>query len=101
MNTISNNPVTTKDIVLVEKIFGPDIGNLKGKTTQKQPIPVVDNMIDIPAELIRSQQDVTLCIDGMKVNGLWFLTTISRNLYYCTAQIRQTPNIGNLPTITL
>ena len=40
---------------------------------------------EIPDELIRSQQDVTLCIDALKVNGLWFLTTISRNIYYRTA----------------
>ena len=86
MNGIGNSPVTTKDIELAEKIFGPDIGSLKGKTTRRNPIHVVEDTIDIPRELIRSQQDITLCIDGMKVNGLWFLTTISRNLYYRTAQ---------------
>ena len=85
MNAIGNNPVTTKDIVIAEKIFGPDVGNLKGKSTRRNPIPVVDNHIEIPRDLIRSQQGVHLCIDGMKVNGLVFLTTISRNIYYRTA----------------
>ena len=85
MNLIANNPVTTKDIVLAEKIFGKDIGSLKGKSTRRKPIPVVENQIEIPSELIKSQRDVTLCVDGMKVNGIDFLTTISRNLYYRTA----------------
>jgi hypothetical protein len=85
MNAIGNNPVTTKDIVMAEKIFGPDVGNLKGKSTRRNPIPVVENHIEIPRDLIRSQQGVHLCIDGMKVNGLVFLTTISRNIYYRTA----------------
>ena len=86
MNTIGNNPVTTKDIVLAEKIFGADVGSLKGKTTRTRPVPVVEDTIEIPRILISSQQNITLCIDGMKVNGLVFLTTISRNLYYRTAQ---------------
>ena len=72
MNAIGNNPVTMKDIVMAEKIFGPDVGNLKGKTTRRNPIPVVDNQIEIPRDLIRSQQGIHLCIDGMKVNGLVF-----------------------------
>ena len=95
MNAIGNNPVTTKDIDLAEKIFGPDIGQLKGKSTRRAPVHVVENEIEIPRELIRSQQDLTLCIDGMKVNGLWFLTTISRNLYYRTAHYvrHQTPEV--------
>ena len=49
-------------------------------------MPVTSDVIEILKELIASQQDVTLCMVGMKVNGLWFLTTISRNIYFRTAQ---------------
>jgi hypothetical protein len=37
MNSIKNNPVTTEDIEIAEKIFGPDIPSLKGKTTCRKP----------------------------------------------------------------
>ena len=49
-------------------------------------MPVTSDVIEIPKELIAAQHDVTLCMDGMKVNGLWFLTTTSRNIYHRTAQ---------------
>ena len=49
-------------------------------------MPVTSDVIKIPKELIAAQQDVTLCMDSMKGNGLWFLSTISRNIYYRTAQ---------------
>lgn len=86
LNTITNNPVTTEDIKIAEKIFGTDIGAIKGKTTRRKPVPVVNDYIEIPKELISSQREVTLCMDAMKVNGLTFLTTVSRHIQYRTAQ---------------
>jgi hypothetical protein len=86
MNSIKNNPVTTEDVEIAEKIFGPDIPSLKGKTTRRKPVPVVEDYIDIPKELVSAQRSVTLCIDVMKVNGVPFLTTISKNIHNRTAQ---------------
>ena len=43
-------------------------------------VPVVSDYIEIPRELIQAQQDVILCMDTMQINGLYFLTTVSRNI---------------------
>jgi hypothetical protein len=86
MNTITNNPVTTEDIKIAEKIFGLDIKALQGKTTRRRPTPVVNDYIEIPKELVTAQREVTRCMDGMMVNGIALLTTVSRNLQYRTAQ---------------
>jgi len=95
MNLIRNNPVTNTDITLAEKIFGEDISSIKAKSTRSKPIPVVEDLIDIPSELISVQQDITLAMDGLQVNGLKFLTTISLNIYYRTANYLQTNNAEN------
>ena len=51
MNAIAGLPLTTKDVDLAEKIFGPDLGTLKSKTTRCKPLPLVRDHITIPPEL--------------------------------------------------
>ena len=43
-------------------------------------------MIEIPEELIYKNKDVEISIDIMYINGLEFLTSISHDIYYRTAQ---------------
>jgi hypothetical protein len=75
-NTIKNVPITIDDINIAEKVFGPDIGALKGKTMHQKPAPVVSDYVEIPKELVYNHQTVILCMDGMKINGVSYLTTI-------------------------
>ena len=86
MNLIRNNQVSTEDVNLATKAYGKDIGTIKAKTTRSRPAPVTSNLVEIPDELLEVQKDIILSIDGMTVNSLKFLTTISHELYYQTAQ---------------
>jgi hypothetical protein len=84
-NQIKDNPVTIGDVILAEKIFGPDVTILRGKATRTQPTPMRHDIVKIPQELGMAQEQVTLCIDRMWVNGFLFLTTISEHIMYRTA----------------
>ena len=86
-NAIKNLPITLDDIKTAEMIFGQDIGMLKGKTVRKKPFPVATDYLEIPKELINNHQDVTLCIDIMYINGLAFLTTVSRKILYRITEV--------------
>jgi hypothetical protein len=74
------------DDIKAKQISCKDIGALKGKTMRIRAAPVVTDYIDITPELVHNHQNVVLCIDGMKINGLPFLTTRSRNIMYRTRE---------------
>ena len=84
-NVNQDNLVTKSDLKLMECLFRPDIPNVKGKTARCHPHQLVSNVVSIPLELCDAQHDVCLYIDLMYVNGIPFLTTISKNIEYFTA----------------
>lgn len=86
LNIIPGCPTTINDINISNKIFGHDIGALKGKTTRRKPRQVRSDVVFVPPELVKIHKDVILCMDVMFVNGLPFFATISRNLKFSTIQ---------------
>ena len=80
---IKTNVIQESDVKLMEHLFRPDIPTIKGKTTRQCPHQLVSNMVSIPHKLHDAQCDVCLYIDIMYVNGMPFLTTISKNIKYC------------------
>jgi hypothetical protein len=85
-NLLPNCPITRRDVLVVEKIFGPDLGSLKGKTVRRAPQARVVFQ-QLPAELMRQSSKVTLCANIMSVNKVLFLVTISRNIKFGTATL--------------
>ena len=79
MNLIRNCPVTTEDINNAERIWGADIGALKGKTTRAATAKVFEDIVEIPPELKR-KKNIVLCIDIMYVHGIPMLTAIDKSI---------------------
>jgi hypothetical protein len=78
-----DNPVTMQDYENAEKIYGKDLGVIKGKTVRVQPKHVsVD--IDVAA---KEKLNIILAVDIMHFTSLNFLVTVSRNLRFLTATI--------------
>ena len=73
-NLIHNCPITPSDVDRAEEIYGPD------KSTRRNHGHAKDDHIQIPRWLVEENREVELCIDGMEVSGLKFLTSIDTTI---------------------
>jgi hypothetical protein len=83
-NSIQDCPVTPDDIVLAEKIWGPNIAALKSKATRSTPKPVTTNYLQVPRDISDLHKEVYLTTDIFFVNQVSFLLTYSRHLRFTT-----------------
>ena len=61
-----------------KKIFGREVGTLKGRTTRRNPQVAREDNIEIPQELVQQHNDLAMYIDIMFVNGMPMLTIIDK-----------------------
>ena len=85
-NMINNCPVTVEDVMGSERINGPNVQVLRGKTVRTKPSPVVTDFVTVPHAIIEENRNVTLSVDVMFLNRIPFLTSISRHLNFTTAE---------------
>ena len=81
-NTIHNFLVTVEDIEIAEKVFGPDMSTLKGRTTRQRPKVIVDNFIEISREPIENNQELIMCMDNMFINQQVLCTKIYKDMRF-------------------
>ena len=77
---------TVQDVHNTNWIFGPDLANLREKTTRKKPENVRVDYVKIPRDIINMHKYVTLVAYVMFVNGLPFLVTSSRGISFVTIE---------------
>ena len=83
-NMIKDFPVTVEDVDVAEKIWGPDISYLKGRTVRRMPRAIINRTMEIPRELKENCARVILHMDILYISGSGFLTTIGHPMYYKT-----------------
>ena len=86
--SIANCPVTVADVDRFYRIYGGAEGVIKGKTVRKTPkeVNVDENVAEIPEELSRELEKVTMSMDILFVEKIPFLTTVSGKLLFTTAR---------------
>jgi hypothetical protein len=85
-NMIRNCPVKPEDISAANKIFGPNVASLKGKTVRATQDPVLTKYVQTPREIVDLNKDVTITADLMFVGGLGFMITSSRGIKFTTTE---------------
>ena len=80
-NVLGTSPFNQRDIRIANKIYGPNVNSLKGKTTKKKSkLPKEDEMLDLPDYICKDYWQIHLGIDVIHVNGIMFLVGISKHI---------------------
>jgi hypothetical protein len=84
LRQLQSCPVTVADIRAAERIFGPDVGSLRGKTTRRRPDKVDYKFSSLPVDVMPRCRHVTHTADVMFVNGIGFLVIYCRKIRFGT-----------------
>ena len=83
---ITNCPVTVQDVENANRIFGPDLANLRGKMIRSKPEHVRIEYVQIPWDFVELHKYVRLVANIMFVNGLPFLVTSLQGISLVTIE---------------
>ena len=80
---VQNFAFQGKEVELAQKIFGPDVSTLKGKSNIPRPWKIMDHKIEIPAEFFEHVDNyLELAIDIVYINTQTYLTAIDRSINF-------------------
>ena len=85
MNLMRDDEVTTDEVSLAEKTFGPEISGLKGNNVRSRTFPMKNQVMDVPRELLSLYEKIEKSLDGCFANGQLLMTSISHKTCYGTA----------------
>ena len=75
---IANCHVTPEDIKNTDKIFGPDVPSMRGKSVRRRSEAVVSDYVEIPKEILIMDTVLKVSVEVMFVKNLAFLVSVRR-----------------------
>ena len=95
-NQMKDCPAVEKDADVATTNFGPDVATLEGKTPQRTPRAMIQDLIVTPPELVRKHSSIDLCVGVTHINEIRFMTLISHPICF-----RKTATADNGKTETM
>ena len=83
-NMITNYPITYCKIQNANKIFGPGVPTMKGKSVSRRSEAVVSYYMGIPEEILAMNTDLEVSVDVMFVKKFPFLVSVMKRLKFMT-----------------
>ena len=72
--------MNSDDLKGADYIWGENLGCLTGKTPRRRTPHIRATIMPIPVTNLQRYRDVTLVVDVMYVNSIWFVNIISCNI---------------------
>ena len=79
---LRNAPVTRPSLVASNKIFGPDLNLIKGKTVLLKTLEVRITIANVPISIMSHHSNVTLAAYILYVKNITFLVSISVSIKF-------------------
>ena len=81
---IANCHVTPEDIKNTDKIFGPDVPSMRGKSVRRRSEAVVSDYVEIPKGILSMNTGLEVSVNVMFISKLSFLVSVSKILNFTT-----------------